>query len=442
MSNRLGGLQGTAYLGTNANQPPNWSFNFRDPDMYDTQNVSVGDLWLNQNTEKAWVLLSLEGSPTSKGPLANWQPWAGPSGDVQTITGDDSVAVPPTNGNINLLGAHGINTSGVIATSTETVALNNAIALGDLTPLAVNAPALTVASGSILFSNNTATNWATTPQIQWTGSYARMSLNGTINLFYSDSVKQSVMIGAGTSDTPDIYNTACGYSSLRSIAGGSVRNTAVGALACQNGGAATVSDTTLVGYGTCGTSTTSLRNTAVGSYALTAVVTGTDNTALGYNAGSALTTNDSNNIHIGNPGFAGNNNAIYLGTAGTHNTCFVAGIRGVTTGNADAVAVLIDSNNQLGTVSSSLRYKENVNDMASYSERLMQLRPVTFNYKNDERKLISSGLIAEEVAELFPELVVYKDGEPETIKYHDIAVLLLNEVQKLVKRVAELESTL
>ena len=40
MSNRLGGKQGTSYLGTNANQPPNWTFSNRDPNQYDTQNVS------------------------------------------------------------------------------------------------------------------------------------------------------------------------------------------------------------------------------------------------------------------------------------------------------------------------------------------------------------------------------------------------------------------
>jgi hypothetical protein len=40
-------------------------------------------------------------------------------------------------------------------------------------------------------------------------------------------------------------------------------------------------------------------------------------------------------------------------------------------------------------------------------------------------------LIAEEVAEVFPELVVYnKDGQPETVAYHLLAALLLNELQK------------
>ena len=61
MSNRLGGKQGTAYLGTNANQPPNWVFSDRDPNQYDINNVSLGDMWLNQNSEDVWILVSLAG---------------------------------------------------------------------------------------------------------------------------------------------------------------------------------------------------------------------------------------------------------------------------------------------------------------------------------------------------------------------------------------------
>ena len=81
--------------------------------------------------------------------------------------------------------------------------------------------------------------------------------------------------------------------------------------------------------------------------------------------------------------------------------------------------------------------------MGEVSERLLALRPVTFRYKEgsaDGGKPIQFGLIAEEVAEVFPELAVYnQEGEPETIKYHLLAPLLLNELQKLHARVRELE---
>jgi hypothetical protein len=96
--------------------------------------------------------------------------------------------------------------------------------------------------------------------------------------------------------------------------------------------------------------------------------------------------------------------------------------------------VVIDSNGQLGTISSSVRFKEDVHDMADVSQRLMQLRPVTFRYTRaytDGAKPIQYGLIAEEVAEVFPELAVRgADGQVETVHYETLNVLLLNELQK------------
>ena len=90
-------------------------------------------------------------------------------------------------------------------------------------------------------------------------------------------------------------------------------------------------------------------------------------------------------------------------------TAFLAGVRGVTTGAMDAITVMIDSNGQLGTVSSSRRYKEEIRDMAGVetSARPRQLRPVTFRYRQASaggEKPVQFGLIAEEVAEVFPEL--------------------------------------
>jgi len=96
--------------------------------------------------------------------------------------------------------------------------------------------------------------------------------------------------------------------------------------------------------------------------------------------------------------------------------------------------VLIDSAGQLGTVSSSRRFKEDIQDMSEASRRLMQLRPVTFRYKKpyaDGSQPIQYGLIAEEVAETFPELASYgADGQVETVQYHILPSLLLNELQR------------
>ncbi len=112
----------------------------------------------------------------------------------------------------------------------------------------------------------------------------------------------------------------------------------------------------------------------------------------------------------------------------------IKGISGVMTAINNAVPVLIDSAGQLGTINSSRRYKEDIDNMARASDNLLSLRPVIFRYKKaieDGDIPIQYGLIAEEVAEVFPALVVYNEhGEPETVKYHLLATLLLNELQK------------
>jgi hypothetical protein len=172
---------------------------------------------------------------------------------------------------------------------------------------------------------------------------------------------------------------------------------------------------------------------------LGSITSGSNNVALGFGAGDRYTTSDSNNITIGNAaGLAGESNATRIGFANAINNptkqtkCFIDGIRGITTVNNDAISVLIDSAGQLGTVSSSVRYKENIQDMGSKTDRLMKLRPVVFTMKNDNLKSERYGLLAEEVHSVFPELVIYnKEGQPETVRYENLAVMLLNEFQKL-----------
>ena len=72
--------------------------------------------------------------------------------------------------------------------------------------------------------------------------------------------------------------------------------------------------------------------------------------------------------------------------------------------------------------------------MAGASDRLLQLRPVQFRYTEADasgQRPVQYGLIAEEVAEVFPELVILdENGLPETVAYHLLPALLLNELQK------------
>ena len=173
-------------------------------------------------------------------------------------------------------------------------------------------------------------------------------------------------------------------------------------------------------------------NTAIGHQALIDKKAGNYNVALGYNSGSLL-SNGNYNLYIANTGSLSESNTIRIGQA--HTKTFLAGVRGITTDAADAVAVVIDSNGQLGTLNSSERFKKDIQDMNEASRKLYDLRPVTYHYKQTSTAGASSleyGLIAEEVAQVYPDLVVHgRDGKIETVQYQKLTPMLLNELQRL-----------
>jgi len=117
---------------------------------------------------------------------------------------------------------------------------------------------------------------------------------------------------------------------------------------------------------------------------------------------------------------------------------FMAGIFGRTV-NANSMPVLVDSTGKLGIMVSSARYKRDIHDIGRTSANLMKLRPVSFRYKNDPSGTLQYGLVAEEVARVYPELVAYDhDGEPLTVRYQELNAMLLNELQKQARDNKEL----
>ena len=168
-----------------------------------------------------------------------------------------------------------------------------------------------------------------------------------------------------------------------------------------------------------------------GVLALLLSTTGNDNIAIGFAAGFQVSAG-SNNIHIGNLGLPADTALIRIGTGGTQTATFIAGISGVPVAG---VPVMVDGNGQLGVeAASSRRVKDDIRDMEEASEGLAKLRPVTFRYKAESAtgpRSIEYGLIAEEVAEIYPELVVLdKDGQPSGVRYHALPAMLLNELQR------------
>lgn len=245
------------------------------------------------------------------------------------------------------------------------------------------------------------------------------------------------------------YNTAVGWLTLNSNTRGSF-NTAIGADALQLNNDA--GENTAIGAGTLPVNDNlglsgGHHNTAVGAFALfnntngafnTAIGdrtlfnnnVGSSNIALGANAGSGVTTAD---------------NVICIGAAGNNagNSCFIGQIFGAT--SSGGAPVFINSNGKLGTATSSRRFKEEIKPMEEASERLFALKPVTFRYKkeNDPQGIQQFGLIAEDVEQVNPALVVRdQNGKAYSVRYEQINAMLLNEFLKEHGKVQKLEAAL
>jgi hypothetical protein len=264
-------------------------------------------------------------------------------------------------------------------------------------------------------SNNTATGWAA--------------------LFSSKTGQNNTASGyeALTSNTTGSDNTASGYDALFSNTVGNYNN-AMGYFALHNntGGSQNSASGVQALYG----NKTGNYNTASGTDALFANTTGSSNIAEGYKAGYNLTTG-SNNIDIGNLGAAAESGTIRIGTTSTQTATYVAGIYGT---SVTGSAVVVSSAGQLGVTVSSERYKTNISPMGTYTAKLTQLRPVTFHLKTDPGGALQSGLIAEEVAKVYPELVIRSaSGRIDGVRYDELAPMLLNEVQQQAAQIRDLK---
>ena len=250
-------------------------------------------------------------------------------------------------------------------------------------------------------------------------------------------------VGSLASDS-GYANTAFGEDTLSNVNGSGFDNSAFGAFALSNLTSGSVN--TAFGNYALNSDTTGSYDTGIGGFSLEDNATGSYNTAVGYAAlifntgnfnigigpyaGYAI-SNGSDNIEIGSYGTSSDNGAIRIGDPSYQASFFAAGINGV---GVNGVPVYIDGNGQLGTVNSSIRFKEDVHDMGDASSAIFRLRPVTYRYKQayaDGSKPIDYGLIAEEVAKVYPDMVVRgADGQIQTVQYQKLTPMLLNELQK------------
>lgn len=261
--------------------------------------------------------------------------------------------------------------------------------------------------------------------------------------------------GALAANTIGVKNTAVGSGALNGNVTGN-RNTATGFDALRfntafanvaNGYEALRANTsgsnnTAVGYKAALNNTTGKGNVVIGFSAMQLGTTGDYNTAVGRLAGYGWTTG-SNNIALGRgaEGAAGESGVIRIGGFGYQSQTFIEGISGTAVGAG--VPVEVTANDQLGVAPSSARFKEDIRDLEDVGEKLRELRPVSFRYKEElvggSPALLEYGLVAEEVAEVFPELVVLdEEGKPYTVRYRLLTPLLLNELQRQEEELGEL----
>jgi len=305
----------------------------------------------------------------------------------------------------------------------------------------------------VLFrSGNTAIGWFSLAS-NTDGSFNTGVGAGALDL-NNGGENTAVGTGALLLNTTGSFSTAVGAFALINTTSGD--NTAIGNRALQENTIGFFN--TALGELALFSNTTGAGNTANGDAALLSNTTGGGNTAVGQSAGLSVTTG-SGNTFIGTsagvtPPLNGEyNNTILLGILGDDDAnnpdgrAYIGNIRDVTTGNLDAIPVLIDSDGQLGTASSSRRFKKDIKPLDQTSEAILALKPVTFHYKERDTKKAQEtpqyGLIAEDVAAVNPDLIVRdKDGEIYSVRYDAVNVMLLNEFLKEHKKVEEQQTNI
>ena len=271
-------------------------------------------------------------------------------------------------------------------------------------------------------AGNTAVGWFSLQGVS-EGSFNTATGAGALLFSTSD---QNTAFGAAALlfNTFGFGNTAIGAAALLSNTGATVDT--------PNGGPGSAN--TAVGVSALSSNTTGAFNTAVGANAL-ANSLGFGNIALGSGAGSNVTNA---------------NDVIAIGIAGANvdNSCFIGNIYSNVQPivGTDPDSVTINSNGRLGRGNvSSRRYKHDIKPMEKASEALYALKPASFRYNKeyDATQTLAFGLIAEEVAEVAPDLVGRNpNGEPESVRYEQINAMLLNEFLKEHRKNEEQQATI
>jgi hypothetical protein len=412
---------------------------------------------VNDVANAGYVLtVNVGGAPSFQSPGA---------GGIGTLAGDSGTATGAT---VTIAG-----TTNQITTTAASATVTLSTPSTFIAPGTIEATT-TVTAGTDLISTagNLNFNAASGQSINWpnVGTYGAgilISWNALPFLSTGGSYGTSLSLGRNTSIGGD-YNTFIGSDAAQNYTSSATNNTIVGAAAAgqtaSSGTSNTIIGNSAFAYGT------GSYNTMGGNQSYYAISSGNYNTGWGYHnqamsngasgsynssygisyasstvdgAGSAWQFTESNNVCIQSTGVLGESNTLHIGQAtGTGiaelNAAYICGIYGIT---VTGTPILISATDQLGVAVSSAKYKKDITDMPDMSQVIDKLRPVTFHYKDEKQSAqLNYGLIAEEVEQVWPEMVAYdKDGNISTLYYQFLAPILLKEIQALRKEIEELK---
>ncbi len=306
-----------------------------------------------------------------------------------------------------------------------------------------------------LYSNTGSKNTADGFRALFSNTGNQNTAAGFQALYFNTTGDNNTAVGhdALYNNTSAGFNTATGYLALFHNTTSEL-NVAVGdsALKSFNGTTATDGANTALGSIALTSETSGQENTAVGRRALESLTAASNNTAVGWRAGDNIIDGSSDVavgssagsgiVHASNVIAIGNVTGVSSGFGDADNTCYIGSIFNEPVGvPGTAQDVYVDQDGVLGFLPSSRRFKHDIKPMDNASEALLALKPVTFKYNSDKKGSPQYGLIAEEVAEVKPDLVFRnKKGEIASVRYEQINAMLLNEFLKEHRTVEDLKS--
>lgn len=334
-ADKAGGKNSVGTFG--AYVPRIFTNNDRDPSIYDWQGYNILDQWWNKITLDTFILVSLQGTSSSKGSQAKWVKFADTTGLIVSLTG-----------------SHGIVIGGT--PTIPDVSIANTITLGDLANV-TGGNALTLTTGDITVTNGRLflTDCTNPPFSVALGGGVFFGSNQFMHNYPGAGLQNTflgILAGNNTLNTGTAgTNTCIGYVSGSSLTTGA-SNTFLGSGSGNqiSSGIQNLS----AGSSSLGSATSAGANTCLGYSSANSLLTGTNNIALGQSSGGSWVGAESNNIAIYNTGVAAESGNIRIGTNGTHVKNFQQGITGVTPGVINPLAVVIDSAGQLGTIPTAI----------------------------------------------------------------------------------------